>query len=90
MKINRSFIRPHLDYGHIIHDKPNHYLFKKKIKSVQYKACIALTVAIQGTSCERLYQGLGLESLEGRCLYQELTFFIKLKIYLFQSTLPII
>ena len=63
LKIYKSFIRPHLDYADIIYDKPNNESFKSKIESVQYKACIAITGAIQGTSRERLYQELGLESL---------------------------
>ena len=64
LRIYKSFIRPHLDYGDIIYDKPNNESFKSKIGNIRYKACIAITGAIQGTSRERLYQELGLESLE--------------------------
>ena len=59
LRIYKSFIRPHLDYGDIIYDKPNNESFKNKIENVQYKACIAITGAIQGTSRERLYHELG-------------------------------
>ena len=35
-------------------DKPGNLNFESKIEKVQYKACIAITGAIQGTSRERL------------------------------------
>ena len=63
LRINKSFITPHLDYGDIIYDKPNNRSFKNKIENIQYKACVAITAAIQGTSGEHLYHELGLESL---------------------------
>ena len=44
------FNRSHLDYGNIIYNKPNNTSFKDKIESVQYRTCIAITGAIQGTS----------------------------------------
>ena len=44
----------------IIHEKPNNELFFKKIESVQYKACLVITGAIQRTSQDKLYQKLGL------------------------------
>ena len=53
-RIHKSFIRPHLDHGDIIHDKPNNKSFKSKIESVRYKACMAIYGVIQGTSPERL------------------------------------
>ena len=59
LRIYKSFIRPHLDYADIIYDKPNNTSFKNKIENVQYRACIAITDAIQGTSRERLYRELG-------------------------------
>ena len=70
-------IRPHLDYGDIIHDKPDNESFKSKIENIQYKACTAITSAIQATSRERLYQELGLESSENRRWYRKLLFFHK-------------
>ena len=66
LKIYKSVIRPHLDYGDIINDKPNKESFKNKIGNIQYKACIATTGAIQRTSPEYFYRGLGLESLGDR------------------------
>ena len=62
LTIYKSFVRPHLDYGDILYDKPGNLNFESKIEKVQYKACIAITGAIQGTSRERLYDELGLMS----------------------------
>ena len=46
LRIYKSFIRPHLDYGDIIYDKPNNESFKNKIENIQYKTCIAITGAM--------------------------------------------
>ena len=74
LRIYKSFIRLHLDYGDIIYDKPDNESCKNKIEIIYCKDCIAITGSNQGTSCECLYQELGLESLEDRCWYRELIF----------------
>ena len=58
--IYKSFVRPHLDYGDILYDKPNNENFQHKSEKVQYRA---ITGAIQGTSRTKLYDELGLHSL---------------------------
>ena len=78
LRICKSFIRSHLDYADIMYDKPNNASFKTKIESVQFRACIAMTGAIQGTSRERLYRELELESLTEDVGFENLSFFIKL------------
>ena len=60
LTIYKSFIRPHLEYGNILCDKPDNENFEKKIEKVQYKARLAITGAIQGTSRDKLYEKLGL------------------------------
>ena len=60
--ICKSFIRPHLDYGDVICNQSKIDLFSDKIVQLQYKACIAITGAIQGISRECLYSELGLSS----------------------------
>ena len=60
-----------------MYDKPGNLNFESKIEKVQYKACIAITGAIQGTSRERLYDELGLVSLSKRLWYNKLIFFYK-------------
>ena len=44
----------------------NNASFKNKIQNIQYRAYIAITVAIQGTPWEHLYCELGLECLTDR------------------------
>ena len=34
------------------------------MESIQYNVCVAVTEAIRGTSSEKIYQELGLESLQ--------------------------
>ena len=50
LTIYKSFVRPRLDYGNILYDKPNNENFQNKLEKVQYKACLAITGAIQGAS----------------------------------------
>ena len=79
LRIYKSFIRPHLNFGNI-YDKPNNESFQNNIENVQYKACIAITGAIQGTFQKRLYHELGLESLGDRRWCRKLIFFYKIVI----------
>ena len=66
--IYKSLFRPHLDYGDVINDQPNNDSFIDKIEQLQYKACLAITRAIQGTSHECFNNELRLESLSSRRL----------------------
>ena len=52
--------------------------FHQKLESIQYNACLAITGAIRGTSKEKLYQEIGLESLQLRCWYRKLGMFYKI------------
>ena len=67
MTLFKSFIRPHLDYEDIIYDQPFNNSFQNKIENAQYNAFLPITGGIKGTSKERLYEELGLESLQHRC-----------------------
>ena len=63
LRIYKSFVRSHVDYGDIVYDKLNNDItqsFTSRLERVQYKACQAIAVAIQGTSCEPLYKELSL------------------------------
>ena len=66
LAIYKFFIRPHLDYGDVIYDQPNNNRLSEKNESIQYNAASAITGAIRGTSREKLYRELGLESLADR------------------------
>ena len=68
--IYKSFIRPHLDYGDIMYDQAHTASFHQKIESAQYNSALAITGAIRGTSKEKLYQELGLETLKERRCYR--------------------
>ena len=57
--IYKAFIRPHLDYGDILHDQA-HMSFYQKLESIQYFTCLTTTRAIRSTSKEKFYQELGL------------------------------
>ena len=78
LTIYKSNVRPHLDYGDIIYDRPNIDSFTKKLESVQYNAALAITGVIRGTSRDRIYQELGLESLSDRRWYRRLCLFWKI------------
>ena len=50
LRFYKLFVRSHLDYRDIMYDKLHNESFKNKIENIQYKACIAVTGAIKGTS----------------------------------------
>ena len=58
LTIYKSFVRPHLDYGDILYGKPNNENFQNKLEKGQYRACIAITGPIQGTSRTKLMMNL--------------------------------
>ena len=68
--IDKAFLRPLIDYGNIIYDQPQTESLCEKLASVQYRAALAIMGAIQGSSREKLYQELGLESLKSRRWYK--------------------
>ena len=76
--IYKSFIRAHLDYGDMIYDQTFNMSFQQKLETIQYNAALAITGAIRGSSREKLYQELGLETLQQRRWYRKLCCFYKL------------
>ena len=78
LTICKTFVRPHLDYGDILCDKLNNENFQNKLEKVQYRACLAITGAIQGTSRTKLYDELGLHLLIKRRWCNKLIFFYKI------------
>ena len=67
-----------IDYGDTIYEQPQNESFCEKLESLQYKAALAITDAIQGTSREKIYQELGLESLKSRRWYKCLSCMFKI------------
>ena len=78
LTIYKSFVRPHLNYGDVIYDQPNNSRLSDKIESVQYNAALAITGAIRGTSKEKLYQELRLESLKDRRWLRRISYLYKI------------
>ena len=79
--IYKLFIRPHLNFGDISSNVQ--YVVSTKMVSIQYNAALAITVALRGSSREKLYQELGLKTLQQRRWYRKLCCFYKiLKKYL--------
>ena len=78
LTICKFLIIPHLDYGDIRYDQVYNASFHQKIDSIQYNAALATTGAIRGTSKEKLYNKLGLETIEKRGWYVKLCCFFKI------------
>ena len=79
LTIYKYFLRPHLDYGDVIYDRAFNESFQNKLESIENNAALAITGAIRGSSREKLYQELRLESLKSRRWYRKLCLFSKLK-----------
>ena len=67
-----------LDYGDMMYDQIFNMLFQQKVETIQYNAALAITGAIRGSSSEKLYQKLGLETLQQRHWYRKLCCFYKI------------
>ena len=71
-------MRPYLGYDDINYDEAYNKTFHQKLESIQYNACLALLGAIRGSSREKLYHELCLESLHCRHWYRKLCLFYKI------------
>ena len=78
LTIYKTFVRPHLDYGVIIYYQTYNVSFHRKLASIQYSACLAITGTIRGTSYEKLNQEVGLETLQSRQWFRKLCLFYKI------------
>ena len=63
----------------MMYDKPNNEIFINKIEKVQYDPALAITDAIRGTSREKHYAELSLESLKFRRWFRKLACFYKIQ-----------
>ena len=52
--------------------------FQQKVESIKYNAAVAITGALRGISKEKLFEVLGLESLQHRRWYGKLCCFYKI------------
>ena len=78
LRIYKVFLRSLIDYGDIIYDQCHNEWFSEKLESVQYKAALAITGTKQGTSRDKIYEELGLESLKARRWYKRLSCMFKM------------
>ena len=78
LTICKSFVRPHLDYGDVTYDQVNNSCLSDKIEFVQHIAILVISSAIRGTSKDKLYQELGLESLKERRWLRRMSYFCKI------------
>ena len=62
-----------------MYDKPDNETFINKIEEAQYDTALAITGAIRGTSWEKLYAELGIESLKFRRWFRKLACFYKIQ-----------
>ena len=60
------------------YDKAYNTSFHLKLEKIQHNSALTITGAIRGTSKEKLYQKLRLESLKNRRLYGKLCYFSKI------------
>ena len=66
LTIYKSFTRRHLDYADVVYHQFQKSSFYEKLESIQYNAALAVAGAVRGSSSEKTYQELGLESLQNR------------------------
>ena len=76
--IYKAFFRPHLYYGGILYDQTFKASFHQNLEKLQYSACIAVTGAICGTSEQKIFQEMDLESLESRHWFRDPCFIFKI------------
>ena len=70
--IYKAFIRPYLDHGDMTYDQTFNKLFQQKMETNWYNPALEITGAIRGSSREKLYQELGLDTLQQRRWYRKL------------------
>ena len=80
MTIYKSFIRSHLDYGDVGYNRTSNKLFHQSLESLQYSTAIAIAGEISGTSSEKLFQELVLQTIKSRRWLKKLCLFYKLSI----------
>ena len=63
LSIYKAFVWPRLYYDDAVYDEVYSAYFHQKLESTQYNASSAMTVAIKGSSKEKLYQWFGSPSI---------------------------
>ena len=66
LTVYKSFTRSHLDYGDMIYEKAYNTSFHQNSEKIQHNSALTITGPVRGTSKEKLYQELRIESLKNR------------------------
>ena len=74
----KAFLRPLIDCVDIVYYQSQNESFCKKVKSEQNKTALAITGAMHETSCDKIYQELGLKSLKSRRWYKRFSCMFKI------------
>ena len=78
LTIYKTFICRHFDYAAVVYGQSYKSSFHEKLEAIQYNAALAVSGAVRGSSSEKLYQELGLESLKNRQWFRKLCQFYKI------------
>ena len=77
VKICKSFIRLHIECGEVVYDRASNKPFHQSLKFLQFSTAFSITKTVKGTSSEKLFQKLGLESLKSKGWLKNLCLFSK-------------
>ena len=77
LTIYKTFVHSHFGYADVVYDQSYTSSFHEKLESIQQNAALVVTGAVRGSSSEKLYQELGLESLQNRRWFRKLCQFYK-------------
>ena len=77
-RTSKLFVRPHLNYGDVIYVEAYNFTIHQILESFQYNASLAITGIIKGNFREKIYQEVGLESLQLRKWYRAICFFVRI------------
>ena len=78
LTIYKIFLWSLINYGYILYGQPHNSSFCEKLESIQYKEALAIAGAIQGTSREKIFQELCLESLKSQRWFRRLCCMFKI------------
>ena len=77
-KHTKNITKEFVKLADIIDDQAYNSTFHNKLESIQYNKCLAIAGAIRGTSIEKIYREIGLESFKSRRWLRKLCHFYKI------------
>ena len=76
--IYKTFIRSHQDFDDLIYDRDFNESFHQCLESIQYNGTRTITRTVRSTSCQKLFEELGLETLKSRRWFRKLHLLYKI------------